>query len=77
MISESGAAAGYTGERSGYIHLTQAARVLEVSQRDVRSLVGRGKLEVKRSPEGPASRPMVSVASVQRLLLRQQADTTT
>ena len=57
--------------------LAQAAEILGVSQREIRSLAGRGKLEVMSDADGPASRPMVSAASVQRILRHQQSETTT
>lgn len=51
----------------------EAARLLSVSPRTVRNLVGRGALEGKREGEGAAARLVVSVASIERLHLERQA----
>ena len=52
---------------TSYVDAREAARLLGVSQRAVRNLVARGKLETKRTGEGAAARFMVSVASIGRI----------
>jgi hypothetical protein len=52
---------------TGYVDAQEAARTLGMSQRAVRNLVARGRLEPRRDREGVAARLVVSVASVERL----------
>jgi hypothetical protein len=53
---------------AGYVNAREAGRLLGVSQRAVRNLAGQQRLEVKTEDgRGPATRFMVSLASVQRL----------
>ena len=59
--------AGAHGAGRSYVDAHEAAAMLRVSQRAVRNLVGRGRLEGKRDGEGAAARLVVSVASVERL----------
>lgn len=51
----------------GYVEAREAARILGISQRAVRNLIGRKTLESKRDGEGAAARVVVSLASVERL----------
>lgn len=52
----------------GYVSVEEAARTLRVSKRAVRNMAAGGKLEAGRAHEGATTRPMVSVASVERVL---------
>jgi hypothetical protein len=52
---------------TGYVDAQEAARTLGMSQRAVRNLVARGRLEPRRDGEGVAARLVVSTASVERL----------
>ena len=56
-----------TKNETGYVDTQEAARMLGVSQRTVRNLVGRGQLESKRDGEAMATRLLISVASLERL----------
>ena len=51
----------------GYVDAREAAEMLGVGQRAVRSLATRGRLVAKRDGEGAAARIVVSVHSVERL----------
>ena len=53
-----------TKNKTGYVDTQEAARVLGVSQRAVRNLVGRGQLEAKRDGEAMATRLLISIASL-------------
>jgi plasmid maintenance system antidote protein VapI len=50
-----------------YVDAREAARLLGVSQRTVRNLVGQQRLEIKTEGEGAATRLMVSLASIRSL----------
>ena len=52
---------------AGHVDAQQAAAMLGMSQRAVRNLLARGRLEGKRDGEGAAARLLVSVASVEKL----------
>jgi predicted ArsR family transcriptional regulator len=52
---------------SGYVAAQEAARMLGVNQRAVRNLIARGRLETKRDGGGATGRPLVCVASLERL----------
>jgi hypothetical protein len=56
--------------QTGYVDAREAARMLGMSQRAVRNLVGRNVLEGKR--EGAAARLVMSLASVERLRSERQ-----
>ena len=68
-------AAAHTEERAsgtgdgaaGHVDAQQAAAMLGMSQRAVRNLLARGRLEGKRDGDGAAARLLVSVASVEKL----------
>jgi hypothetical protein len=49
----------------------EAAGMLGVNRRAVRSLVSSGKLEAKRDGDGAATRLLIPVASVERLRAEQ------
>ena len=53
---------------TSYVDAQEAARMLGVNQRAVRNLVVRRRLESKREGEGAATRLLVSVASLEKLL---------
>lgn len=55
-----------------YVDLQKAAELLGMSQRAVRNLAARRRLEVKREGEGAAARLVVSLASVEMLRLERQ-----
>ena len=59
--------------KRGYVNMEKAARSLGVSRRAVRKMVMSGELETAREGEGLASPPLVSVASVERLLSGRDA----
>ena len=61
------ASAGTCASGRGYVDAREAAEMLGVAQRAVRSLAARGRLEAKRDGEGAAARIVVSVESVERL----------
>ena len=52
----------------GYLSVKEAARALGVGRRAVRNMAANGKLEAGRRGEGASARPVVSAASVERLL---------
>jgi excisionase family DNA binding protein len=60
-----------TKDETAYVDVQEAAKMLGVSQRAVRNLVARGRLESKRDGEGVAVRLLVSVASVEKPHLEQ------
>ena len=60
-----------TKNETAYVEVQEAARMLGVSQRAVRNLVARGRLESTRDREGVAARFLISAASVERLRLEQ------
>lgn len=72
-FEESGAVARI-GSDPGHVEAREAARLLGISQRAVRNLIGRKTLEGKRDGEGAAARLVVSVASVERLRSEQQRE---
>ena len=55
------------GTGQSYVDVREAAEMLGVGQRAVRSLAAKGRLEAKRDGEGAAARIVVSVDSVERL----------
>ena len=55
-------------KETNYVDTQEAARMLGVNQRAVRNLVVRRRLESKREGEGAATRLLVSVASLEKLL---------
>jgi excisionase family DNA binding protein len=57
--------------KTSYVEAQEAARMLGVSQRAVRNLVARGRLESTRDGEGAAARFLISVASIEKLRLEQ------
>ena len=61
--------AGGAGEdrAAGHVNAQEAAGMLGMSQRAVRNMVARGRLEGKREGDGAAARLLVSVASVEKL----------
>ena len=59
---------GGAGDRAaGHVNAQEAAGMLGMSQRAVRNMVARGRLEGKREGDGAAARLLVSVASVEKL----------
>lgn len=60
-----------TKNETAYVDVQEAAKMLGASQRAVRNLVARGRLESIRDGEGVAVRLLVSVASVEKLHLEQ------
>jgi excisionase family DNA binding protein len=56
---------------TSYVEAQEAARMLGISQRAVRNLVARGRLEFTRDGEGVAARILISVASIEKLRLEQ------
>ncbi|MDQ4002256.1 MAG: helix-turn-helix domain-containing protein [Actinomycetota bacterium] len=56
---------------TSYVEAQEAARMLGMSQRAVRKLVARGRLESARDGEGVAARILISVASIEKLRLEQ------
>ena len=56
---------------TSYVEAQEAARMLGVSQRAVRNLVARGRLESTRDGEGVATRLLISLASIEKLRLEQ------
>lgn len=50
-----------------YVDARETARLLDVSQRAVRSLARQQRLETKTEDEGAASRLVVSLLSIRRL----------
>ena len=55
-------------KETNYVDTQEATRMLGVNQRAVRNLVVRRRLESKREGEGAATRLLVSVASLEKLL---------
>ena len=55
-------------KEASYVDAQEAARMLGVNQRAVRNLAVRRRLESKREGEGAATRLLVSVASLEKLL---------
>jgi hypothetical protein len=55
-----------------YIEAREAARMLGMSQRTVRNLAAKGRLETRRNGEGVAARLVVSTASIERLRSERQ-----
>ncbi len=60
------------GTPPSHVDTREAARMLGVSQRAVRNLVGQGQLEAKREGEGAARCLVISLASVERLHSERQ-----
>ncbi len=56
---------------TSYVEAQEAARMLGMSQRAVRNLVARGRLESTRDGEGVGARILISVASIEKLRLEQ------
>ena len=56
---------------TSYVEAQEAARMLGMSQRAVRKLVARGRLESTRDGEGVAARILISVASIEKHRLEQ------
>ena len=52
---------------TSYVNAQEAARMLGVNKRAVRTLVARRQLESKRDRGGAAARLLVSVASLEKL----------
>lgn len=61
---------------AGYIDAREAARLLGISQRAIRNLAAKRRLETKREGEGAAARIVVSLASLERLRSERQAAST-
>ncbi len=59
--------AGEEDRAARHVNAQEAAGMLGMSQRAVRNMVARGRLEGKREGEGAAARLLVSVASVEKL----------
>jgi DNA-directed RNA polymerase specialized sigma24 family protein len=57
--------------KTSYVEAQEAARMLGMSQRAVRNLVARGRLESTRDAKGVAARLLISVASIEKLRLEQ------
>lgn len=60
--------------KNEYLSVEEAARVLGVGKRAVRSMAANGKLQAARQGEGAAARPVVSAASVEKLLSEGRGD---